>query len=78
MTAVMNPEVQKIQKKYAGKKDQVSLQKQQEEINMVYEKYGVKMCKRMSPVIDAARNPVRSVSCSSEHSRICNKGKKCI
>ena len=43
MTAVMNPEVQKIQKKYAGKKDQVSLQKQQEEINMVYEKYGVKM-----------------------------------
>ena len=43
MTAVMNPEVQKIQKKYAGKKDQVSMQKQQEEINMVYEKYGVKM-----------------------------------
>ena len=43
MTAVINPEVQKIQKKYAGKKDQVSLQKQQEEINMVYEKYGVKM-----------------------------------
>ena len=43
MTAVMNPEIQKIQKKYAGKKDQVSLQKQQEETNMVYEKYGVKM-----------------------------------
>ena len=43
MTAVMNPEIQKVQKKYAGKKDQVSMQKQQEEINMVYEKYGVKM-----------------------------------
>ena len=43
MQAVMNPEIQKIQKKYAGKKDQVSMQKQQEEINMVYEKYGVKM-----------------------------------
>lgn len=43
MQAVVNPEVQKIQKKYAGKKDQVSLQKQQEEMNMVYEKYGVKM-----------------------------------
>lgn len=43
MQAVMNPEIQKIQKKYAGKKDQVSMQKQQEEMNMVYEKYGVKM-----------------------------------
>ena len=43
MQAVMNPEIQKVQKKYAGKKDQVSMQKQQEEMNMVYEKYGVKM-----------------------------------
>ena len=43
MQAVMNPEIQKIQKKYSGKKDQVSLQKQQEEMNMVYDKYGVKM-----------------------------------
>lgn len=43
MQAVMNPEIQKIQKKYAGKKDQVSLQKQQDEMNMVYEKYGVRM-----------------------------------
>ena len=43
MTAVMNPEIQKIQKKYAGKKDQVSQQKQMEETNQVYEKYGVKM-----------------------------------
>lgn len=43
MQSVVNPEVQKIQKKYAGKKDQVSLQKQQEEMNAVYEKYGVKM-----------------------------------
>ena len=43
MQAVMNPEIQKIQKKYAGKKDQVSQQKQMEETNQVYEKYGVKM-----------------------------------
>ena len=35
MQSVVNPEVQKIQKKYAGKKDQVSLQKQQEEMNAV-------------------------------------------
>lgn len=43
MQAVMSPELQKIQKKYANKKDQASLQKQQEEMNLVYEKYGVKM-----------------------------------
>ena len=43
MQAVMNPEIQKINKKYANKKDQVSMQKQQEEMNMVYEKYGMKM-----------------------------------
>lgn len=43
MQAVMSPEIQKIQKKYANKKDQASMLKQQEEMNMVYEKYGVKM-----------------------------------
>lgn len=43
MQAVMQPEIKKIQSKYAGKKDQVSMQKQQEEMNMVYEKYGLKM-----------------------------------
>jgi YidC/Oxa1 family membrane protein insertase len=40
MSAIMNPELQKIQKKYANKKDQMSMQKQQEEIQAVYEKYG--------------------------------------
>lgn len=40
MSSVMNPEIQKIQKKYAGKKDQASMLKQQEEMNAVYEKYG--------------------------------------
>src|SRR5699024_11442379 len=51
MTAVMNPEIQKIQKKYAGKKDQVSQQKQMEETNQVYEKYGEKMSSRCLPSI---------------------------
>ena len=37
----MNPEIQKIQKKYANKKDQASMLKQQEELQIVYEKYGV-------------------------------------
>lgn len=41
MSAVMQPEIQKIQKKYQGKKDQVSMQKMQEETQAVYQKYGV-------------------------------------
>lgn len=36
----MQPEISKIQKKYRNKKDQVSLQKQNEEIQAVYDKYG--------------------------------------
>lgn len=40
MSSVMNPELQKIQKKYAGKKDEASMLKQQEEMNILYEKYG--------------------------------------
>ena len=41
MSAVMNPELQAIQKKYKDKRDQVSIQKMQEETSMVYQKYGV-------------------------------------
>lgn len=41
MTAVMQPELQKIQKKYQGKKDQNSQMKMQEETMAVYQKYGV-------------------------------------
>ena len=41
MSAVMNPELQAIQKKYKDKRDQVSIQKLQEETSMVYQKYGV-------------------------------------
>lgn len=41
LTAVMNPELQKIQKKYANKKDQASMTKMQEETQAVYAKYGV-------------------------------------
>ena len=40
MSAVMNPEIQKLQKKYAGKRDQASQMKMQEEMNLIYEKYG--------------------------------------
>ena len=41
MNAVMQPELQKIQKKYKNKKDQASQMKMQEETMAVYEKYGV-------------------------------------
>lgn len=41
LNAVMQPELQKIQKKYNGKKDQDSMMKQNEEISAVYQKYGV-------------------------------------
>ena len=40
MSAVMNPEIQTIQKKYKNKKDQASMMKMQEETKLVYEKYG--------------------------------------
>ena len=41
MSAVMNPELQAIQKKYKERRDQASIQKMQEETAMVYQKYGV-------------------------------------
>ena len=42
LSAVMQPELQKIQKKYKGKNsDQAAMQKMQEETQAVYHKYGV-------------------------------------
>lgn len=41
LSAIMQPEIQKIQKKYQGKKDQDSMMKMQEETHAVYQKYGV-------------------------------------
>ena len=40
LNAAMNPEIQAIQNKYKDKKDQATMQKQQAEIQAVYEKYG--------------------------------------
>lgn len=51
MSAVMQPEIKKIQKKYEGKKDQASMMKQQEEINFVYEKYGTSMTGGCLPML---------------------------
>ena len=41
LSAKMNPELQAIQAKYKGKKDQDSMAKQNEEMQTVYKKYGV-------------------------------------
>lgn len=40
LSSKMNPELQKIQAKYKGKKDEVSLRKQNEETQALYQKYG--------------------------------------
>lgn len=41
LTQVMQPEINAIREKYKNKKDQVSMQKMNEETQFVYEKYGV-------------------------------------
>ena len=41
MSSVMQPELQKIQKKYQGKTDQDSRLRMNEEMQLVYQKYGV-------------------------------------
>ena len=41
MSAVMQPEIKKIQKKYEGKKDQASMMAMQEETQLLYQKYGI-------------------------------------
>ena len=51
MMAVINPEVQEIQKKYKNKKDQASMMKQQEEIQQVYDKYGTSMMGGCLPLL---------------------------
>jgi len=40
LSSRMNPELQKIQAKYKGKKDEASLKKQQAETQAIYQKYG--------------------------------------
>ena len=82
LSAIMQPEIQKIQKKYANKRDQVSMQKQQDEMNMVYEKYGVKMSSICDRKLRSAGNPdadpVCPVSGNPEHSGLCWKCLQCI
>ena len=51
MTAIMNPEIQAIQKKYKGKTDQASQQKMSLETQAVYQKYGVSPASGCLPML---------------------------
>lgn len=51
LSSKMNPEIQKIQAKYKGKKDEVSLRKQQLETQAVYEKYGASPTAGCLPIL---------------------------
>ena len=51
MSSAMNPELQAIQKKYAGKKDNDSMMKMQEETKAVYNKYGVSPSSSCLPLL---------------------------
>ena len=51
LSAIMQPELQKIQKKYKGKNnDTAAMQKMQEETQAVYQKYYRKLCTACNPV----------------------------
>lgn len=51
LMAVINPEVQAIQRKYKGKTDTASQQKQNVEIQAVYDKYGTSMTSGCLPML---------------------------
>ena len=49
--AALNPELQKIQKKYQGKRDQYSMQKMNEETQALYSRYGVSLAGNCLPML---------------------------
>lgn len=51
INAVIQPEIQQIQKKYKNKTDQESMMKQNQEINAVYKKYGTSMTAGCLPTL---------------------------
>ena len=51
LMAIMNPEIQAIQTKYKGKKDQESMQRQNVELQAVYDKYGTSMTAGCLPLL---------------------------
>ena len=71
MQSVMMPEIQKLQKKYAGKRDQASMLKMQEEQQLIYEKYGSSPTGGCLPMVIQLPIFVRIVSCYSGSTEIC-------
>lgn len=71
MQSVMMPEIQKLQKKYAGKRDQASMLKMQEEQQLILRKIRKFSDRRMSADGDPASDFVRIVSCYSGSTEIC-------
>ncbi len=67
INTIMQPEINKIQKKYRNKKDQESMMKQNEEIQAVYAKYGVSptgSCLQLiiqMPIIFALYNVIQNI-----------------
>lgn len=51
LMALINPEVQAVQKKYKNKRDQASMMKQQEEVQQIYDKYGTSMTGGCLPML---------------------------
>ncbi len=51
LMSVMNPEIQAVQAKYKGKTDQESMQRQNVEIQAIYEKYGTTMTGGCLPLL---------------------------
>ena len=74
LSAIMQPEIQKIQKKYQGKKDQDSMMKMQEEIPEIWCICDRKLRSAGNPDAD----PVCPVSGNPEHSGLCWKCLQCI
>ena len=73
MTPLMNPELNAIRDKYKGKNDQQSMQRMNEETQLVYAKYGI-----LRAAGDPDDHPVPSVPGYHEYSGLCGTGKKCI
>lgn len=69
----MQPELNAINKKYQGKKDQASMMAMQQETQAVYEKYGVSMDGKLRADADSDAASVCFVSCIHERSCLCQR-----
>ena len=79
LSAKMNPELQAIQKRYEGKKDNDSMMAMQQETKRLFmQKYGVSPHRQLCADADSDADPVCSVSCVYERTGLCKPGKGSI